>query len=134
MIENAHEPDEVELLVRLRDVVHAHLAECHGVLQADLRRRPPRMASDDDVVDVHQDRNQDADIDEVRALAASYGDPNEVLYEVWRPDVPGVNSPGSYEDYAKDPWKYKLKMWDGIDNGTYPYIDKRTTKPAQKTP
>jgi hypothetical protein len=53
---------------------------------------------------------------------------------VWRPDVPGVNSPGSYEDYAKDPWKYKKKKWDGIDDGTYPYIDKRTPRPAAKTP
>jgi hypothetical protein len=43
---------------------------------------------------------------EVRALAAKYGDPDEVLREDWIPDLPGINAPGLYEDYAKDPARF----------------------------
>ncbi len=41
---------------------------------------------------------------DVRASAARYGDPDEVLREDWVPAIPGINAPGDYmEDYAKDP-------------------------------
>jgi len=40
---------------------------------------------------------------EVRALASRYGDPDQVLREDWIPEIPGVNAPGLYEEYAKDP-------------------------------
>ena len=43
---------------------------------------------------------------DVRALAAQYGDPDRLLAEDWIPDIPGINVPGSYEEYARDPWKY----------------------------
>lgn len=43
---------------------------------------------------------------EVRALAAKYGDPDKLLAEDWIPEIPGINAPGSYEEYARDPWKY----------------------------
>jgi hypothetical protein len=46
------------------------------------------------------------DDQEVRALAAKYGDPDKLLAEDWIPDIPGINAPGSYEEYARDPWKY----------------------------
>jgi hypothetical protein len=63
---------------------------------------------------------------EVRALAASYGQPDTVLKEDWIPDLPGITAPGDYQkDYAGDPWKYQLKMWQGIENGTYPFLSKR---------
>jgi hypothetical protein len=43
---------------------------------------------------------------EVRALAAKYGRPEEVLSYEWIPVKPTINYPGSWEDYVKDPWKY----------------------------
>jgi hypothetical protein len=48
---------------------------------------------------------------EVRQLAARYGDPDELLREDWIPEIPGITSPGSYEEYAKDPasWIYSRK-------------------------
>lgn len=46
---------------------------------------------------------------EVRKLAAKYGDPDELLKEDWIPQIPGINSPGSYEEYGKNPaaWIYR---------------------------
>jgi hypothetical protein len=40
---------------------------------------------------------------DVRDLAATFGDPDALLCDDWIPDIPGVTSPGSYEDYARDP-------------------------------
>ena len=41
---------------------------------------------------------------EIRALAAKFGDPDELLRADWIPAIPGINAPGDYwEDYAKDP-------------------------------
>ncbi len=42
---------------------------------------------------------------EIRALASRYGNPDEVLSDDWSPYLPGINAPGNYPDYAKDPWK-----------------------------
>ncbi len=48
---------------------------------------------------------------EVRAVAEKSGDPNELLREDWIPQVPGINAPGSYESYARDPipWIYPVE-------------------------
>jgi hypothetical protein len=45
---------------------------------------------------------------EVRELAASFGDPDQLLREDWIPAVPGITASGSYDEYAKDParWIY----------------------------
>jgi len=40
---------------------------------------------------------------EVRKLAAKYGDPDDLLSEDWIPKIPGINAPGSYDEYARDP-------------------------------
>lgn len=58
---------------------------------------------------------------EVRALAKQYGDPDEVLAEAWVPDVPGINAPGSYAEYSRNPWPYADAQMKKILNGTYPY-------------
>ena len=42
----------------------------------------------------------------VRDLAATYGDPDEMLAESWTPPLPGVTAPGTYADYARDPAAY----------------------------
>ena len=59
---------------------------------------------------------------EVRALASRYGNPNELLVEDWVPHIPGINAPGRYEDYAKDPWKTHLTVMKKIEAGTYEYF------------
>ena len=43
---------------------------------------------------------------EVRDLAAKYGDPDRILAAPWKPGVPGLDAPGSYEEYARDPAKF----------------------------
>ena len=43
---------------------------------------------------------------EVRDIAARYGDPDRILNADWQPGVPGIDAPGSYEEYAKDPARF----------------------------
>jgi hypothetical protein len=44
------------------------------------------------------------DAPEVRAIAAKYGDPDDLLREDWIPAIPGINMDGDYwRDYAEDP-------------------------------
>ena len=47
----------------------------------------------------------------VRKLAATYGDPDELLKEDWIPQIPGITCAGSYDEYATDPgkWIYNRK-------------------------
>jgi len=42
----------------------------------------------------------------VRDLAATFGDPDQLLRDDWIPDIPGITVPGSYEDYAADPARF----------------------------
>lgn len=47
---------------------------------------------------------------QVRQVAAKYGDPDELLREIWIPAMPGINVPGNYRaDYASDPVSYTRK-------------------------
>jgi hypothetical protein len=40
----------------------------------------------------------------VREIAAQYGNPDELLREIWIPKIPGINVPGEYwKDYAANP-------------------------------
>lgn len=48
---------------------------------------------------------------EVRDLARKYGDPDELLSEDWIPEIPGISAPGSYEDYAKDPYGWLVRRY-----------------------
>ena len=59
---------------------------------------------------------------EIRALASRYGDPNDVLSDDWAPYLPGINAPGRYEDYAKDPWKTVAAVMKKIEDGSYEYF------------
>lgn len=45
---------------------------------------------------------------EVGKLAEKYGDPQDLLREDWIPQIPGITSSGSYEEYARNPgaWIY----------------------------
>ena len=40
---------------------------------------------------------------QVVELAATFGDPGELLKEAWIPPIPGVSVPGNIEDYRADP-------------------------------
>lgn len=66
------------------------------------------------------------DSPQIRALASRYGDPDDVLSTDWIPSIPGVNSPGNYETYAQDPYKYKTEYMEGVVSGEFetyhPYI------------
>ena len=57
---------------------------------------------------------------EVRALASRYGDPDRLLAEDWRPEIPGINAPGSYAaDYAPNPWRTVKLVIDKVLAGHY---------------
>ncbi len=68
---------------------------------------------------------------EVRAVAAEYGDPDEVLAQVWVPEVPGINVPGDYmKDYASDPSAFILEeMRRYYDEEFIPEVDHPSASP-----
>lgn len=60
---------------------------------------------------------------EVRALAARYGDPDEILRRDWIPEIPGITVPGNYdEDYSSDPGRYWTEWAKSIYDGTNRYL------------
>ena len=69
---------------------------------------------------------------EIRALASRYGDPSEILGDDWVPYIPGINAPGKYIDYAKDPWKTNLMVIKKIENGSYEYFYPMVKKARKK--
>jgi hypothetical protein len=58
----------------------------------------------------------------VRALASRYGNPTEVLRRDYVPALPGVNAPGSYDAYARNPGAYWTQWSKSIENNTYPFF------------
>ncbi len=47
---------------------------------------------------------------QVRQVAAKYGDPDELLREIWIPAIPDINVPGDYRrDYSRDPTAFIRK-------------------------
>lgn len=60
---------------------------------------------------------------EARALASRYGNPDEILKDDWRADIPGINVPGDYKrDFAQDPWKYVNAQIQSIMSGRYAHF------------
>ena len=59
---------------------------------------------------------------EVRALASRYGNPDTLLADDFIPDVPGVNAPGSYEEFSKNPWQHYADVFKRIDDRTYQFL------------
>jgi hypothetical protein len=59
---------------------------------------------------------------EVRALAARYGDPDTIFSYDWIPAIPGINVPGNYQTYARDPWSWVVNEYKQIKDGSYPYL------------
>ncbi len=56
---------------------------------------------------------------EVNALASRYGDPKAVLSVDWAPQMPGINTAGSYQAFGKAPWPYSKDVIDRAVAGTY---------------
>lgn len=69
---------------------------------------------------------------EVRALASRYGDPDRILADDWVIDIPGLTTPGNYQEYAKDPWKHEKAVADRVVAGTYEYFYPKAAAPAGK--
>ncbi len=59
---------------------------------------------------------------EVRALASRYGNADEVLATLWIPEVPGINAPGKYEDFAANAYKYSRHVIDKVLAGKYEFF------------
>ena len=59
---------------------------------------------------------------EVRALAARYGDPDKLLRRDFVHPLPGINVPGDYNDYARDPGGYWQRWARDIEAGTSKYL------------
>jgi hypothetical protein len=58
----------------------------------------------------------------VRALASRYGNPTEVLRRDYIPALPGINAPGSYDAYARNPGVYWSQWAKSIEDNTYPFF------------
>jgi hypothetical protein len=71
---------------------------------------------------INNGRMTSLDGPEVRALASRYGDPKELLAEDWIPEIPGINAPGRYEEYAKDPWKTVAQLFKKVEDATYEHF------------
>ncbi len=80
---------------------------------------------------VNKGRMASLDNPEVRALASRYGNADEVLADLWIPEIPGINVPGRYEEYAADPHKYARKVIDKVLNGTYEFFYKPKAASSQ---
>ena len=72
---------------------------------------------------IDKGRLKSLDNPEVRALASRYGNPDQLLTEDWRPEIPGINAPGAYAtDYAPDPWKTVKGVIDHVLAGNYEHF------------
>jgi hypothetical protein len=45
-----------------------------------------------------------------------------VLSKDWVPYIPGINVPGKYADYAKDPWKTYAEVMKKVEAGTFEFF------------
>ncbi len=58
----------------------------------------------------------------VRALASRYGNPAQILARDYVTALPGINAPGSYDEYARHPGAYWIKWAESIEAGNYPFF------------
>ena len=71
------------------------------------------------------------DAPEVRAIAAKYGNPDELLREDWIPAIPGLNIEGDYnKHYAQDPMEYTMLELD-LCRKFHPLFKRMITRPGQ---
>ncbi len=58
----------------------------------------------------------------VRALASRYGNPSAILRRDYIPALPGINAPGTYDAYARNPGAYWQNWTERVEGGTYEYF------------
>jgi hypothetical protein len=58
----------------------------------------------------------------VRALASRYGNPNDILRRDYVSALPGINMPGSYDQFARNPGAHWTKWAESIESGKYEYF------------
>lgn len=58
----------------------------------------------------------------VRALASRYGNPDQILRRDYVTALPGINAPGSYDDYARNPGAYWTRWAESIESGKYEFF------------
>ena len=96
--------DADELWAGPKGILHGHL---HIHLQfATVEITNPKGQTHKVIDNGHLTALDDPD---VRKLASKYGNPDDILKELWIPKIPGINVAGNYEkDYASDPatWIY----------------------------
>jgi hypothetical protein len=71
---------------------------------------------------INKGRMNSLDSPEVRALTSRYGDPKDLLAEDWVPQIPGINAPGRYADYARDSWTTVSTIFNKVEDGSYEYF------------
>ncbi len=59
---------------------------------------------------------------EVRALAARYGNPDELLRKDFVHPIPGITIPGKYDDYGKNPGSWWQRWAREIEAGTSKFL------------
>jgi hypothetical protein len=60
-------------------------------------------------------------LEAVRRALVERGVNVTILSENWIPEVPGINAPGSYKDYSRDPWKVAKSQMEEILGDSYSY-------------
>jgi hypothetical protein len=58
----------------------------------------------------------------VRALASRYGNPNDILRRDYVSALPGINMPGSYDQFARNPGAHWTRWAESIESGKYEYF------------
>ena len=58
----------------------------------------------------------------VRALASRYGNPDHILRRDYITPMPGINMPGKYDEYARNPGAFWVKWAESIESGKYEYF------------
>jgi hypothetical protein len=94
--------------------LHIHLY--FGTYTIDIRN------SNRSVDIIRNGRMKSLDDAEVRALASRYGNPDEILAEDWIHEMPGVNAPGTFEEYSRNPYPVHKRINDEILAGTYEHF------------
>jgi hypothetical protein len=55
-------------------------------------------------------------------LASRYGNPTQILARDYVTALPGVNAPGSYDEYARHPGAFWTRWAQSIEAGTYSFF------------
>ena len=82
---------------------HVHIHSLFGTLEG-------RSRNGERTTVINKGHLTALDDPEVRSTASRYGDPDELLKEIWIPAIPGINEEGDYwQDYAKNPSEWIRK-------------------------